>query len=792
MTRANLGGFRTSDASKRIRGQLLVVSAVVVFLVGVAAAYFYLSLPDTGFSYGYGASVGSVDPGGAADRAGLKVGDQVLSVRYEGESFLHPGQEAALLTVRREGTADDGQTIELVIALSSPSTKVTLNRAGYFLIVLGFWLIAVIVLAFKPRNSVAQVFVLGFLLATLGLIVLLLADLGMPWTDMGMNAIVLLLGPLFVYYHTIFPERSDFRGKRVLFAALWATSALLFGISWLFWANKEWFVPVVSVIKAFFALCLLLGMGLLIRTYKVTRSAISKRQIALIALGTAMAILPLIVFILLPQTLPSVRFVTIWPALLALGFFPLSYLYAILRQDLMKLDPVINRTIVYFFLSLAFAALYLSVRLLAPSIFSGPVTLADIVLVMALVFLYEPLKKGIEKLVDSLLYGGWYEHDELVHRTSSALRDALDSRRVAELLVNDVAGTMRFKEAAILLPEVGGDTDTFCVRETKGFDVAQPIGRESSLAATLLEIGEPVEDVVLRGRLLSESTTPEELVTWSEAGAQMWVPLVQQKTIEGILILGNKVADGFFTKEDHHALGTLAHQAAVAIARGELVDRLQGQIHEIQALANQVIALQERNQQRLSQELHDDVVQDLVFVLRLLEEPVEVHSPRKIIGARDVIQQSVDRLRDLMFELRPPSLGDDLEEALSQYVASFRRRRSLRVDFHANGNGGAVPRDVRVALFRICQEGLNNAWKYAEASQVDVRLDLQDHKICLEIEDDGVGFEVPDHLGFLIDQQHLGLVGMRERAEGVGGSFVLESHIGRGTRISVQVPLSAA
>lgn len=770
--------------------QVLILFAVAVLGIGVAAGYFYLALPDTGFSYGYGSSVGSVVPGGAADRAGLRVGDEILSIQYEGLAFLHPGQKTTLLTVQRETTGDE-PIIELELALSPPSARVTLNRAGYFAIVLGFWLIAVIVLAFKPHDVVAQVFVLGFLLSTLGLIVLLLADLSMPWTDLAMNAIVLILGPLFVYYHTIFPERSDFRRKRALLTALGATSALLFLVSWLLWTNDEWFIPAVSVIKAFFSFCLLLGVGLLMRTYRHTRSAQSKRQIALITLGTAMAIVPLVIFILLPQTLPDVRFVTIWPALLALGFIPLSYLYAILRQDLMKLDPVINRTVVYFFLSLTFGVLYLGVRWLDPGIFSGPVGVADLVLVMTLVFLYEPLKKGIVQLVDSLLYGGWYEHDELVHRASSALRDALDSQSVAHLLVHDVADTMRFKEAAILLPEVGGDGRTFSVRESKGFGLTEPIGRDSPLVTVLLDVGEPVQDGALRRRLPSDSAKQQELAAWSEAGAQMWVPLVQQKQIEGLLILGNKLADGFFTKADHHALGTLAHQAAVALARAELVDRLQGQIHEIQALAQQVIALQERNEQRLSQELHDDVVQDLVFVLRLLEEPVETHSPRKIIGARDVIQQTVDRLRDLMFELRPPSLGDDLEEALREYVASFRRRRGVPVDFHTNGNGVTVPKEVRVALFRICQEGLHNAWKYADAGRVEVRLDLQDHQVRLEIEDDGVGFEVPDHLGFLIDQQHLGLVGMRERAEGVGGRFEIESRLGQGTRISVKVPLAA-
>ena len=124
----------------------------------------------------------------------------------------------------------------------------------------------------------------------------------------------------------------------------------------------------------------------------------------------------------------------------------------------------------------------------------------------------------------------------------------------------------------------------------------------------------------------------------------------------GILVLGSKVADEFFAKQDHHALGTLAHQAAVSLARAQLVDRLQGQIHEIQALTKQVIALQERNQKRLSQELHDDVAQDLAFVLRLLEEPVErklaIHLLRfseAVLGAANNYRPNY--LADYLYEL---------------------------------------------------------------------------------------------------------------------------------------------
>jgi len=798
-----LGRFSSAEGVRRVSMQALLLLGLAILVSGLAMFFYDVSLPYAGFEVAGVTGVGAIDPEGPAEAAGLSMGDRILDIVREGspaDAYLRPDQEALQLIVLR-----GGQEMSLNIGLTPPPPKVTFNKIGYYVMALAFWIIAMIALVFKPRDPVSQLFVLVALLGTLGIVVWRMADIGAFWANLAMPAIVLAVGPIFVHYHTVFPERISFRGKRALLAGLYGISLILLLLSSASdlislsrqLRNLGGGPPSLSaVIKVYFCICLIIGLMLLARTYRESSSETGRRQIALIMLGTALASLPLILFILVPQILRSPYVVPSWISLLFLMLIPLSYLYAMYRHNLMKLDRIVNRSVVYFFLSLSFIAVYLAFSVVAqrliPDVLGGVATLVSMVPVLILVFLLEPVKQKVQALVDGVFYGGWYEHNEFVHRVSSAFKDALDSQTVADLLVNDVAGTMRFKEVALLLAEVGGDEDTFYVRAGDGFDAPMPVNRKGALAASLLDVGEPIQHGVLRDRLRVDPAAQEELTAWSEAGVQMWVPLVQQHRLMGILVLGSKVADEFFTKQDHHALGTLAHQAAVSLARAQLVDRLQGQIHEIRALSRQVIALQERNQKRLSQELHDDVAQDLAFVLRLLEEPVETHSPRKIIGARDVIQQALDRLRDLMFELRPPNLGDDLEKALKEYVASFRRRRNLPVVLHTNGNGVPVPRDVRVALFRICQEGLNNALRHAEAGQIDVTLDQQDRRVRLVVKDDGVGFEVPAHLGSLIDQQHLGLVGMRERAEGVGGSFCLESEPGQGTRISVDVSLEAS
>jgi signal transduction histidine kinase len=100
---------------------------------------------------------------------------------------------------------------------------------------------------------------------------------------------------------------------------------------------------------------------------------------------------------------------------------------------------------------------------------------------------------------------------------------------------------------------------------------------------------------------------------------------------------------------------------------------------------------------------------------------------------------------------------------------------------NGDGDGRSVPEEVGLVLYRILQESLNNAKKHARAEEVEIAPDLQPDRVILEVRDDGVGFEVPAHLG---------LIGMWERAAQVGGSFDVESQPGQGTRVLVGIPLS--
>jgi signal transduction histidine kinase len=662
------------------------------------------------------------------------------------------------------------------------------------------------VAVFKPRDPVGQLFVVVTLLGVLILVFWLLAELGLAWANMLMATAVVLVGPPLVHLHTLFPDRVQFGGKRVLLVGLYLAGlalVLLSNASDLAYylhpeSERVWLasLPTTQVNEAFFLLCLLLSLALLVRGRFFADSEMSRRRANLVLLGTALAMLPLVVLVVLPQLFAAPYLVPTWLPLLALVLIPLSYAYGMYRHDLLKLDRVVNRTMVFSLLGLTLTGLYvgisLAVRRLLPDASPGILTGADAALFVDLVLLANPLKQRTQIAVDRALYGGWYNYQSFIASTSVALRDALDVPGVGQVLERHLRGTMHFKALALLL--LGPQAQAFSRRGGQGFAEAAVIGRKGVLARLLLDSGQPMGHAAVCDRLSAESAAGQQLAAWSQAGAQVWAPLVQQEELIGLLVLGGKRGDDLITQGDLEIVDTLAQQTAVAIRRLQLVDNLQGRVEEVQALGRQILAFQERNQHRLSRELHDLVYQRLVVAKMSLERTQNSFVSENITEAHGILLELAVYIRSIMFELRTPDWEDtDLRTELEDYALAFEDREGLPVHLQASGDdpGASVPDGLRTAVYRIFQESLTNVWKHARAQQIEARLDLRPDRVCLEVNDDGVGFEVLPHLGKYVGKGHLGLVSMRERAEEVGGTCTVESEPGKGTRVRVEIPLTA-
>lgn len=225
-----------------------------------------------------------------------------------------------------------------------------------------------------------------------------------------------------------------------------------------------------------------------------------------------------------------------------------------------------------------------------------------------------------------------------------------------------------------------------------------------------------------------------------------------------------------------------------------LRDSLQKSERQLRTLSSSLLAAQEQERKRISRELHDDLGQIVTAVLldvtraRKLELPhaSDIYGSLERIQAR--AEEALQRVRSLSAMLRPGVLDQlGLKAAAVSLLEDMRERTELNVIEEIHVDHSDIPESVSIAVYRILQEAMTNIVKHAEATQVTVRLQSGRQTVALSVTDNGRGFD-PASLAM---DQGLGLMGMQERAECLGGVFRIESAPGQGTTFYTEIPLSA-
>jgi signal transduction histidine kinase len=222
-------------------------------------------------------------------------------------------------------------------------------------------------------------------------------------------------------------------------------------------------------------------------------------------------------------------------------------------------------------------------------------------------------------------------------------------------------------------------------------------------------------------------------------------------------------------------------------------DRLQQQLRQ---LSRQILQAQEEERREISRELHDVIAQTLTGInvrLAALARAASINTKdldQNIAKTQKLVEKSVDIVHRFARELRPAVLDDlGLIPALHSFLKNFTARTGVRTHLTAFARVEDLDMARRTVLFRVAQEALTNVGRHAKASRVEVLLQKLPAAVRLEVKDDGKSFSV-DRTLHASDGKHLGLLGMRERVEMVGGTFGVESTPGRGTTIRVEVPFA--
>jgi signal transduction histidine kinase len=257
------------------------------------------------------------------------------------------------------------------------------------------------------------------------------------------------------------------------------------------------------------------------------------------------------------------------------------------------------------------------------------------------------------------------------------------------------------------------------------------------------------------------------------------VPLMVQGRLLGGMVLGSR-AERSMSDEELSLLAAIGQEVGMAVENARLYDR-----------AQQMAAMEERN--RLAQELHDSVTQSLYSLTlyaeaaaRMLEAGQSEEAARHLRELGDTAREALQEMRLLIFELKPLALEKaELAEAIRARLDAVESRVGLKVNLRVTGDA-VIDNPLKLELYHLACEALNNVLKHAGARSVSVLLTLSPDNVVLEVNDDGKGFDLQAGRA----SGGLGLAGMEQRAHRVGGELCLQSAPGRGTKVSFRASLS--
>jgi len=263
-----------------------------------------------------------------------------------------------------------------------------------------------------------------------------------------------------------------------------------------------------------------------------------------------------------------------------------------------------------------------------------------------------------------------------------------------------------------------------------------------------------------------------------------------RRAVVELVGISQQVLDSWHCK----LFSTLMAQGSIALENADLYQRLAHHREQLQQLVSALITAQEEERRMVAYDIHDGLLQYLVAA-RLLLHNYAAMAEKSPEGGRGLLEASMDQVATAISEGRRiiegmrPTLLDDLglEAAVREIATSMAERAGWDLSLDMELGDVDLPPETEIAAFRIVQEALTNAYKYAQGKPVSVHLAIEEEALTLVIQDQGEGFELED-----VDAEygHVGLVAMQERARLVGGFCTIASQPGEGVRVVARLPLN--
>ena len=270
------------------------------------------------------------------------------------------------------------------------------------------------------------------------------------------------------------------------------------------------------------------------------------------------------------------------------------------------------------------------------------------------------------------------------------------------------------------------------------------------------------------------------------------IPMIAEQNLIGVINLARRMAHSF-TAEQINSLLDASRQLAMSIHNAQLFEQVSAGRERLHLLTDRLVSVQEDERRRISLELHDEAGQALTALklnLALIQSDIPSQKKKvrqQLTEAINLTHMTMELVRGLAHNLHPPSLeAIGLNQAMEDYCLQIARKTGINVKY-SGMDLADLPRSFQLSLYRALQEALTNVIRHSGATITEVKLYEKDNLVCLSVEDNGCGFaaQAPGLPGKV---EGLGLLGISERIETLGGSFEVISQPGEGTTLHVCIP----
>lgn len=378
---------------------------------------------------------------------------------------------------------------------------------------------------------------------------------------------------------------------------------------------------------------------------------------------------------------------------------------------------------------------------------------------------------------------------QCLHALDQAILQSMSLHEVAEASLDSLQELIPVDLAEVWHLDTESDELTRLARRSPDQVRASAQRKMNHELRSLLERLNEVENLVLAHNVNPFTRTEERNPAESKWRRICLFPLIAHDMLLGTIVIASN-HERPFTAETIRIGKEITGSLSIALYQSQLFDEVDNSRQRMRQMSRQILDVQEEERRVLSRELHDEIGQNLTGIKAMLETGIRETNSKSggsLRSALTVVNELMVQVRQLSIDLRPQMLDElGLLKALHWQFNRVQEQAGLQVNFLHNGSSERLPPPLEIALFRIVQESLTNVIRHAANKTAEVRLWIEPDRCRLQVQDDGPGF---DPRAKLREFKTSGLTGMLERAELLGGEFLVESAPGEGTCLTVDLPI---